>query len=83
MATEYKFEEDGSIIITMKIKPEGSMLEQEEQIAAAVAEAGRIATVFSLKGFNTAGQSQIKGNEKFTSRGQEKKSTKRRTVKLK
>jgi len=83
MATEYKFEEDGSIIITMKIKPEGSMLEQEEQIAAAVAEAGRIATVFSLKGFDTAGQSQIKGNEKFTSRGQEKKSTKRRTVKLK
>jgi len=73
MATEYKFEEDGSIIITMKIKPEGSMLEQEEQIAAAVAEAGRIATVFSLKGFDTAGQSQIKGNEKFTSRGQEKK----------
>jgi len=83
MATEYKFEEDGSIIITMKIKPEGSMLEQEEQIAAAVAEAGRIATVFSLKGFDTAGQSQIKGNEKFTSRGQEKKITKRRTVKLK
>jgi len=32
----------------MKIKTEGSMLEQEEQIAAAVAEAGRIATVFSL-----------------------------------
>ena len=83
MATEYKFEEDGSITITTRIKPKGSMLEQEEQIAAAVAEAGRIATVFSLKGFDTAGQSQIKGNEKFTSRGQEKKSTKRRTVKLK
>ncbi len=83
MATECKFEEDGSIIITMKIKPEGSMLEQEEQIAAAVAEAGRIATVFSLKSFDTAGQSQIKGNEKFTSRGQEKKVTKRLTVKLK
>ena len=83
MATEYKFEEDGSITITTRIKPEGSMLEQEEQIAAAVVEAGRIATVFSLKGFDTAGQSQIKGNEKFTSRGQEKKSTKRRTGKLK
>jgi len=83
MATEYKFEEDGSITIMTRIKPEGSMLEQEEQIAAAVVEAGRIATVFSLKGFDTAGQSQIKGNEKFTSRGQEKKSTKRRTAKLK
>jgi hypothetical protein len=67
----------------MKIKPEGSMLEQEEQIAAAVAEAGRISTVFSLKGFDTTGQSQIKGNEKYTSRGQEKKDIKRRTVKLK
>ena len=83
MATEYKIEAGGSLSITTRIKPEGSMLEQEEQIAAAVAEAGRIATVFSLKGFDTAGQSQIKGNEKFTSRGQEKKSTKRRTVKLK
>jgi len=59
------------------------MLEQEEQIAAAVAEAGRIATVFSLKDFDTAGQSQIRGNEKFTSRGQEKKVSKHRTVKLK
>jgi len=67
----------------MKIKTEGSMLEQEEQIAAAVAEAGRIATVFSLKDFDTAGQSQIRGNEKFTSRGQEKKVSKHRTVKLK
>jgi len=55
MATEYKFEEDGSIIITVKIKPEGSMLEQEEQIAAAVAEAGRIATVFSLKSLRYCG----------------------------
>jgi len=83
MATEYKIEADGSLSITTRIKPEGSMLEQEEQIAAAVAEAGRIATVFSLKGFDTAGQSQIKGNEKLTSRGQEKKSTNRRTGKLK
>jgi len=83
MATEYKIEADGSLSITTRIKPEGNMLEQEEQIAAAVAEAGRIATVFSLKGFDTAGQSQIKGNEKFTSRGQEKKTTRRRTEKLK
>lgn len=62
---EYKFEEDGSITITMKIKPEGSLLEQEDQIASALAEAGRIATVFSIKNFDTNGQSQIKGNEKY------------------
>lgn len=83
MATEYKFEEDGSITITTRIKPEGSMLEQEEQIAAALAEAGRIATIFSLKGFDSEGQKLVKGNEKYSSRGQEKKITKRRTEKLK
>ena len=69
MAAQYKIESDGSISITLNIKPEGSMLEQEERIAAAVAEAGRIVKVFSLKGFDTAGQIQIKGNEKVTSRG--------------
>lgn len=83
MTTEYKIESDGTITITTKLKPEGSMLEQEEQIAAAVAEAGRIATVLSMKGFDTEGQSVVLNNEKYTSRGQEKKVTKRRTVKLK
>jgi hypothetical protein len=82
MATEYKIESDGSITITTKFKPEGSMLEQEEQIAAALAEAGRIATIFSLKGFDTTGQPLVSGNEKHTSRGQEKKVTKRPTGKL-
>ncbi len=83
MTTEYKIESDGAITITTKLRPEGSMLEQEEQIAAAVAEAGRIATVFSMKQFDTAGQSVVLNNEKYTSRGQEKKVIKRRTVKLK
>ena len=83
MSTEYKIESDGTITITTKLNPEGSMLEQEEQIAAAVAEAGRIATVFSMKRFDTEGQSVVVNNEKYTSRGREKKVTKRRTVKLK
>ena len=83
MTTEYKIESDGTITIITKLKPEGSMLEQEEQIAAAVAEAGRIATVFSMKGFDTEGQSVVVNNEKYTSRGLEKKVTKRRMEKLK
>lgn len=83
MNTEYKIDPDGTISITTKFKPEGSLLEQEEQIAAALAEAGRIATLFSLKSFDTSGEAVIKENEKYTSRGQEKKSTKRRTEKLK
>ena len=37
MAAQYKLEPDGSISITLNIKPQGSMLEQEEQIAEAVA----------------------------------------------
>lgn len=83
MNTEYKIETDGTITITTKFKPEGSMLEQEEQIAAALAEAGRIATVFSMKSFDTDGQGVVVNNEKYTSRGQEKKVTRRRTEKLK
>lgn len=79
---QYKLEKDGSISITLNIKPTGSMLEQEEQIAAAVAEVGRLATELSLKGFDTDGQSIIVDNVKHTSRGEEKKHFKRRGVKL-
>ncbi len=78
MAAQYKLESDGSVSITLNIKPEGSMLEQEEQIAAAVAEVGRLATELSLKGFDTNGQPLIVENVKHTSRGQEKKHSKPR-----
>lgn len=78
MAAQYKKETDGSISITLNIKPEGSMLEQEEQIAAAVAEVGRLATALSLQGYDTSGDPIVVSNEKYTSRGQEKKATKPR-----
>ena len=83
MAAQYKFEQDGRIIITLDIKPEGSFLEQEEQIAAAVAEVGRLATELSLKRFDTQGQPVILDNVKHTSRGEEKKFFKRRGGKSK
>lgn len=83
MAAKYKLEADGSVTITMNIKPQGSMLEQEEQIAAALAEVGRLATALSLKEFDTDGRPLIVENVKHTSRGQEKKHTKRRTGKSK
>lgn len=57
------------------------MLEQEEQIAAAVAEVGRLATALSLKGFDTSGQPIIVDNVKHTSRGEEKKPSKPRGAK--
>ena len=78
MAAQYKLEKDGSISIVVNIKPQGSMLEQEEQIAEAVAEVGRLATELSLKGFDTTGLPIIVDNEKYTRRGQEKKLSKRR-----
>lgn len=83
MGAKYKLEADGSVTITMNIKPQGSMLEQEEQIAAALAEVGRLATALSLKEFDTDGRPLIVDNIKHTSRGQEKKATKRRTGKSK
>jgi hypothetical protein len=79
MGTQYKIESDGSVTITMNIKPQGSMLEQEEQIASALAEVGRLATALSLKEFDTDGRAVIVDNVKHTSRGQEKKDIKRRT----
>lgn len=83
MGAQYKVEADGSMTITMNIKPQGSMLEQEEQIAEALNEMGRLATALSLKGFDTDGRPVIVNNVKHTSRGQEKKTTKRRTGKSK
>ena len=81
MATEYKKEKDGSITIVLNFKPEGSMLEQEEQIAKALSDAGRIATELTMKSFDTDGKAVIVKNEKYTSRGEEKKTFKRRGVK--
>jgi hypothetical protein len=81
MAAQYKQETDGSISITLNIKPTGSLLEQEEQIAEGVAEVGRLATILSLQSFDTRGEALILENVKHTSRGQEKKTFKRRLVK--
>ena len=73
MTAHYKKEADGSISIVLNIKPTGSMLEQEEQIAAGVAEVGKLATSLSLKGFDTDGRPVVVGNVKHTSRGKKKK----------
>ena len=83
MRTQHKLEADGSVTITLNFKPEGSMLEQEEQIAEALADAGRLATALSLKNFDTDGRPVIVENVKFTSRGEEKKTFKRRMAKSK
>jgi hypothetical protein len=81
MAAEYKIELDGSISITLNILPKGSFLEQEEQIAEAVAEVGRLASILAMKSHDTNGDPIIVSNAKYTSRGVEKKSSKRRMEK--
>jgi hypothetical protein len=81
MAAQYKLEADGSISITVKIKPEGSFLEQEEQIAAAVAEVGRLASTVVMKDHDTDGSPIVVDNQKYTSKGAEKKTSRRRTEK--
>lgn len=78
MGAQYKIEEDGSISITLNIKPVGTFLEQEEQIAEAAAEVGRLASVLTLSRYDTDGGAIIVNNMKYTSRGREKKSTKPR-----
>lgn len=77
MSASHKLHDDGSITITLNIHPIGSMLEQEEQIATAVAEVGLLATQLSLKTFDTDGKPIIVNNIKHTSRGEEKKNSKR------
>ena len=81
MRPQHKIEPDGSVTITMNLKTEGSMLEQEEQIAAALAEVGQLATSISLKKFDTDGRPIVVGNVKHTSRGEEKKTIRRPTGK--
>jgi hypothetical protein len=79
MAAQYKIEEDGSISIMLNITPKGSFLEQEEQIAEAVAEVGRLASELAMKSHDTDGNPIIVANQKYTSRGVEKKNSKPRT----
>lgn len=66
--------------ITLQIEIEldpKSMLNSEEQIAKALNEAGVKATQEALLNFDTNGQPISVGGEKLTSKGQEKKTTKR------
>lgn len=81
MKSTYERERDGSLSVTVNFTPSGSFLEQEEQIAEALKEAGRLATKLGLESFDTTGAPIVVSNEKHTSRGSEKKSTRRRTGK--
>jgi len=74
MKAHSKKEKDGSITISINFKPEGSMFEQEKQIAEATNLVGRLAMKDSLEGFDTGGEPLVFNNKRYTSKGLEKKS---------
>ena len=60
-----------------------SMLQSEEQIQAAINEAANTITAEALKQFDTDGSAIELAGQKLTSKGREKKSTRRPTGKSK
>jgi hypothetical protein len=83
METSYNKGIDGTITVTVKFKPEGTMLSQEEQIEQALSSLGLQLSQSSLETFDTDGRALIVTNKKYTSKGQEKKRYKPLMEKLK
>lgn len=83
MKSEIKQEPDGSYTLSVNLKLEGSMLEMEEHIQEMANELGLKATLEALRKFDADGAPiQFKG-QTLTSKGAQKKSSKRHTGKEK
>ena len=80
MTPQIKQEADGSLTLSVNVRLEGSLLEMEEEIATILNELGRMATGKALQQFDSNGDPIIVDNQKHTSKGSEKKSTRRRTA---
>lgn len=80
MTPQIKKESDGSLTLSVNVRLNGSLLEMEEEIAEILNELGRAATGAALERFDSNGDPIIVDNQKYTSKGSEKKSTKRRTA---
>lgn len=74
--SQIKQEGDGSYTISINVQLEGSMLEMEENIQAAVNEIGLNATLLALRRFDTNGSPLELQGKKYTSKGAVKKSIK-------
>lgn len=79
MIPQIKHEDDGSLTVSVNIRLSGSLMEMEEEIARVVNEVGRAATGEALRSFDGDGRALIVNNQKQTSKGFEKKSTRRHT----
>lgn len=81
MKAQYTKRADGSINISVDYKLVGEFEQQEDQIAEMVNEVGRLAYELAMKGLDLEGQPIIWENDRYTSKGEEKKTIKRRMVK--
>ncbi len=68
-------ENDGTITISVNMRLEGTMLEQESQIRDAVNAVGLSATGVALKSFDTNGEPILVGHHKHTSKKPQKKNS--------
>ena len=77
MESTYKKAADGTVTITTTFKPEGDLMDQETALQIGLQEAGRIAMLEAIKDLDTDGRPIVVSNERYTSRGAEKKRIKR------
>jgi len=77
MESTYKKAADGTVTITTTFKPEGDLMDQETALQIGLQEAGRIAMLEVIKELDTTGEPIVVSNERYTSRGAEKKHIKR------
>lgn len=79
MIKEIQQESDGSFTLKVNIRFSGNMLEMEEEIQRIANEFGRAATEEALRQFDTDGRPIVVDNAAYTSKGSQKKNTKRPT----
>ena len=77
MESTYKKAADGTVTITTTFKPEGDLMDQETALQVGLQEAGRLAMQEAIKKMDTNGEPIVVSNERYTSRGVEKKTIKR------
>jgi hypothetical protein len=73
MESTIKKAADGTVTITTTFKPQGDLLDQETALQIELQEAGRLALVEAIKELDTNREPIVVTNERYTSRGLEKK----------
>lgn len=76
-------QEGSELTYEVKLKLEGDMLSMEEQIQGLVNQIGQTTTAIALKECDTDGRAIEVQGERYTSKGAQKKSIKRRMDKSK